>query len=74
MNYSIIFTELSFSAETSFFGRDFVILTDHKPLLGLFSEDKISNMAPPRLVRRPEHQIGESAYPVSPTGNFGTFR
>ena len=26
------------------------------------------------LVRRPEHQIGESAYPVSPTGNFGTFR
>ena len=26
------------------------------------------------IVRRPEHQIGESAYPVSPTGNFGTFR
>ena len=51
MNYSIIFTEISFSAETSFFGRDFVILTDHKPLLGLVSEDKISNMAPPRLIR-----------------------
>ena len=26
------------------------------------------------IARRPEPQIGESAYPVSPTGNFGTFR
>ena len=52
MNYSITFTEISFSAETSFCGRDFGKLTDHKPLLGLFSEDKISsNMAPPRLIR-----------------------
>ena len=24
------------------------------------------------VVRRPEAQIGESAYPVSPIGNFGT--
>ena len=26
------------------------------------------------IARRPEPQIGESAYLVSPTGNFGTFR
>ena len=24
------------------------------------------------IARRPEAQIGESAYPVSPIGNFGT--
>ena len=27
-----------------------------------------------QVARRPEAQIGESAYPVSPIGNFGTIR
>ena len=35
----------------------------------LISFDLISPLA-----RRPEPQIGESAYPVSPIGNFGTLR
>ena len=34
----------------------------------------VKNKSDIMLARRPEPQIGESAYPVSPIGNFGTFR
>ena len=33
------------------FGREFIIYTDHKPLLGLFKEDCLKCMAAARLIR-----------------------
>ena len=50
MNYSIIFTEISFSPETSnLYGQSFVVETHHKPLESIHI--KHITTAPQRLQR-----------------------